>query len=114
MDTMVKITVLLCFMWLGLHADLQQTCLACHQKHQIPSGLIYKRYLLKYSTKARIEEAIFTYLKHPGQHTSIMPAPFFLKFPMKEPTTMTDKTLRENIRAYIDYFDPRKRLILEE
>jgi hypothetical protein len=114
MDTMVKIAVLLSLMWLGAHADLQQDCLLCHQKSQIPSGLIYKRYLLKYSTKSRIEEALYDYLKNPRQHNSIMPAPFFLKFPMKEPTKMDEKILRKNIRVYIDYFDPRKRLRLEE
>ncbi len=75
---------------------------------------IYKRYLLKYSTKSRIEEALYDYLKNPRQQNSIMPAPFFLKFPMKEPTKMDEKILRKNIRAYIDYFDPRKRLRLEE
>ncbi len=111
---MGKIALILLLGSLWMHADLQQVCLSCHQQHQIPSNLIYKRYLLKYSTKERIQKAIYRYLKHPTQSTSIMPAPFFLKFPMKQPVTVPDEVLRENIREFVKRFDPRQRLVLEE
>jgi len=92
---------------------LQQNCLKCHQEQQIPSDLIYKRYLMKYSTPERIEKAMFDYLKDPLQSRSIMPPQFFLKFPMKSPTLMDDKTLHREIHAYIKKFDIKKRLILD-
>ena len=93
---------------------LQQQCLHCHQQQQIPSSLIYKRYLMKYSTEKRMEDAMFAYLKNPSKIFSIMPAPFFLKFPMKEKSELDERTLRSHIQAYLKKYDIKKRLILEE
>ena len=90
------------------------TCLSCHQQQQIPSSLIYKRYLMKYSTDKRMEEAIFIYMKDPKKENSIMPAPFFLKFPMKEKIDLDDDTLRKHIKSYLELFDIKKKLMLEE
>ncbi len=94
--------------------SLDKNCLACHQKQQIPSTLIYKRYLMKYSTNTQIEEAIFHYLKNPKKENSIMPPQFFLKFPMKEKTKLDDIRLKHNIRAYLKKFDVRQYLIIEK
>jgi len=93
---------------------LETNCLACHREQKLPDNLIYRRYLLKYSSAERIEQALIDYLKHPTQPTSIMPAEFFLRFPMKPPTKQDDPSLRKNIRQYMDYFDVRKRLRLEK
>ncbi len=93
---------------------LQQNCLSCHQEHQIPSFLIYKRYLMKYSTAKRMEDAMVVYMKDPGKEHSIMPAPFFLKFPMKVKTDLNDMSLRKHIQAYLERFDIKKKLMLEE
>jgi hypothetical protein len=94
--------------------ELEKACLSCHKEQQIPSDLIYRRYLMKYSTPDRIEKAMFAYLKEPLQSRSIMPPQFFLKFPMKLPMSMDDKTLKKEIRAYIRKFDIKKRLILKK
>ena len=96
------------------HNTLEHNCLACHQTQQIPSDLIYKRYLLKYSTATRIEEAMFSYLKRPRQEHSIMPPQFFLKFPMKPSTQLDDALLRKHIHAYINQFNLKKKLIVEQ
>jgi len=93
---------------------LEKNCLQCHKEQTIPSYLIYRRYLMKYSTPERIENAMFDYLKEPLQSRSIMPPQFFLKFPMKPPLDLDDDTLRREIRAYIEKFDIRKRLRLAE
>jgi len=93
---------------------LQNNCLACHQKQQIPSSLIYKRYLMKYSTKSKMEEAIFKYLKNPKKKNSIMPPQFFLKFPMKEKMMLDDAILRRQIKAYLEKFDVRKYLKVKQ
>jgi len=92
--------------------DLQKNCLNCHQQEQIPSYMIYKRYLLKYSVKEKIEDAIYNYLKDPKRENSIMPKPFFLKFPMKEPLGLDDETLKKSVKMYVEKFDVRKRLKL--
>jgi hypothetical protein len=43
-----------------------------------------------------------------------MPREFFLRFPMKYPTELDEATLQRSIRAYMDYFDVKRRLRLEE
>jgi len=119
---MGKIIFILSFVSLCLCAEelsmqeqsAEQNCLNCHQQQQIPSSLIHKRYLMKYSTTKRIEEAIFTYLKHPDKAHSIMPSAFFSKFPMKEATTVDDSNLHKYIQNYLETFDIKKKLILEK
>ncbi len=119
---MGKIVIIFSFLSLFVYAEtlqvkdmsLQDACLSCHQEQQIPSTLIYKRYLKKYSTATHMEEAIFTYMKHPIKEHSIMPSAFFLKFPMKEAKIWEDTSLRKNIQAYLSTFDLKKKLVLEK
>jgi len=93
---------------------LEKNCLACHKKQQIPNELIYKRYLVKYSTDARMEEAIAKYLNNPTQETSIMPGPFFLKFPMREKLDLDEQLIRSSIKQFLKKFDLKQHLILEK
>ncbi len=92
--------------------DLQTACLQCHQADQIPSDLVYRRYLMRYSTPERISDAMFRYLNEPKKRDSIMPSRFFLKFPMKEKMKMDERELKEYIYRYIEEFDVKKRLVL--
>jgi len=89
---------------------LDKNCLSCHKMQKLPDNLIYRRYLLRYSSPKRIEAALVAYLQHPSQRSSIMPAEFFLRFPIKSRTNLDIDTLRENIRRYIDHYDIRKYL----
>ncbi len=91
---------------------LEQNCLHCHQLQQIPSELIYRRYLLRHSSQDRIKSLLFTYLKAPSKSSSIMPQQFFLKFPIKKPLELSDKELLKSIELYLDYFDLKKKLFL--
>ena len=92
--------------------ELQATCLACHLKEQIPDALIYRRYLMEYSTPTNMKVAIKTYLKNPQKENSIMPPPFFLKFPMKDALQLEDNTLEKNIDAFLQHYDIKKKLVL--
>ncbi len=94
--------------------DLDQNCLSCHQNHQIPDEMIYKRYLVKYSTDKRMQDAIYNYLKEPNKDHSIMPKLFFTKFPMKPKIDLKDDILKSSIMKYIEKYDIKKRLTLEE
>ena len=122
MCNMGKITVFMAFFMFFLEANenstaqisLEQNCLSCHTTQQIPNSLIYRRYLMKYSTKNRIEKAMLQYVLHPQKSQSIMPPQFFLKFPMKEARLHDEKTLRQDIRTYIEHNDVTKHLILED
>ena len=92
---------------------LQQNCLKCHGEQKIPSELIYRRYLMKFSTKERIKKSLLSYLNNPKKENSIMPQQFFLKFPQKEALDLNETVLEESISVYLDYFDVRDRLDLE-
>ncbi len=92
---------------------VQQNCLNCHMQQKIPSEFIYRRYLMKLSTKERIKEHLFSYLKNPEIANSIMPKQFFLKFPKKKALDLNDTLLEESIEAYLDYFDVKKKLRLK-
>lgn len=92
--------------------NLYTACLKCHQSEQVPSSLVYRRYLMRYSTPERIKKAMFFYLKAPEKADSIMPTQFFLKFPMKKKMQMNDMLLKKYVREYIEQFDVKKRLVL--
>lgn len=114
---MGKLTIILITLITLVSAEetlLQQNCLNCHKEQQIPSALIYKRYLMKYSTDARMAEAMFTYMKDPKRDHAIMPAPFFLKSPMKEKLGLDDAVLKQSIKAYLKKYDLKKKLVLEQ
>jgi len=110
----IVIWVLLTLGIMAQNNALEQDCLSCHKAQQIPSNLIYRRYLMKYSTDARMQKVMFRYLKNPNKASSIMPPQFFLKFPMKESLSLNDETLRRDIQSYLEQFDVKKKLILEE
>ncbi|RLA69880.1 MAG: hypothetical protein DRG09_04630 [Epsilonproteobacteria bacterium] len=94
--------------------QVQEKCLQCHNQEQIPNGLIYRRYLMKYSTKEAMKIAIMKYLKDPKQKNSIMPHPFFSKFSMKEVSDLDDENLKKNIQTFLNTFDLKKNLVLPE
>ena len=89
---------------------LKQNCLKCHTEQKIPSELVYRRYLMKFSTKERIKKSLLSYLKNPKKENSIMPQQFFLKFPPKEALDLNETVLEKSVEAYLDYFDVKKRL----
>ena len=120
---MGKIIYLFTLLYMALQAQeismnerqqVQKECLQCHIEQQIPSELIYRRYLMTYSTTEDMQKAIFTYMKNPNSEHSIMPPQFFLKFPTKEATTLNDNRLRQYIQMYLSIFDLKKKLVLEE
>ncbi len=109
-------------LYVGLYAEefssakqqLQSQCLQCHTQDQIPNELIYRRYLMKYSTQEAMKKAILKYLKDPQKENSIMPPPFFSKFPMKEALELDDENLEKSIRAFLDAFDLKNKLVLPQ
>jgi len=109
-----KMILIMILTGMVLNADaLDRECLSCHQKQQIPTALIYKRYLMKYSTNQRMHDAMYRYLRHPNKAYSIMPSQFFFKFPMKKSLQLSDEKLDELVSAFIQRYDIRKKLRLE-
>ncbi|PHS41042.1 MAG: hypothetical protein COB07_03355 [Sulfurovum sp.] len=99
---------------LSAKQQLQNNCLNCHTEDQIPNDLIFRRYLMKYSTEEAMSKAILKYLKDPQQKNSIMPHPFFSKFPMKEALNLNDATLKKNIHTFLETFAVKKKLVLPQ
>ncbi len=91
---------------------LQRDCFDCHQAQKVSSEFIYRRYLMKYSSKDTIRERLFLYLKAPSQHNSVMPPQFFGKYVVKEPTQLNDKILKERINDYIRFYDVSQKLFI--
>ena len=92
--------------------QFHETCLNCHIQNQIPNELIYRRYLMKYSTHEAMTVAIAKYLRSPKDKDSIMPSQFFLKFPRKEAILSEDANLAKNIGLFLEMFDVKKKLVL--
>jgi hypothetical protein len=112
---MGKITFLLLLLSFTMPANepsalLQNNCLSCHREQKIPSELIYRRYLMQYSTNERIEKRVIPFLKNPNKKESIMPKQFFLKFPEKKALDLNTTELEKSVQAYLDYFDIKKKL----
>jgi len=89
---------------------LTNSCLNCHTKQKIPSELIYRRYLMRYSTDKKMQKRILAYLKKPTPSNSIMPKQFFLKFPMKKRLDINGSILERDIKGYLDYFNIKNKL----
>ena len=85
--------------------ELNRNCLACHEVQRVPSEMIYRRYLLRYSSKRVIRQKMVDYLLSPSVDRSIMPKPFFGKFPIKKASTLRKKRLEALVKAYIEHFD---------
>jgi hypothetical protein len=92
--------------------ELERECFQCHEVQKIPSEAIYRRYLLKYSSKKTIAEKMLIYLKTPSVEGSIMPPQFFRKYPIKEMLHLKEEILRKRIDEYIRYFDIDKKLFV--
>jgi hypothetical protein len=88
-------------------SDLEMRCLGCHKEQKIPSELVYRRYLLKYSDRKIIKDRILNYLKNPKKENSIMPKQFFLKFPMKRRLDLNSSHL---VDEYMKFFNIKNRL----
>lgn len=93
---------------------LYQNCISCHVQQQIPSELIYRRYLQQYGTRQDMLKAIIVYLKKPQMDHSIMPQQFFMRFPPKVPTDLNDTELTISVEAYLQFYDIGKRLVLPD
>jgi hypothetical protein len=113
---MVKKALLLIILTNSIFSNelLNKNCLNCHQSEQLPTELIYKRYLMKYSTNDRIFNALYKYLKKPNINDSIMPKAFFFKYPIKNRLKLKDDELKTTIKEFLKEFDIKKRLKLEQ
>jgi len=107
---MVKIGLILTLITTLNANNLYNACLKCHRDNRLPNKMIYKKYLMKYSTKENMKRAMFNYLKNPDPKNSIMPMPFFDKFNIQKKLDMSDEELLKYIEEFIEKFDIQKNI----
>ena len=74
--------------------------------------MIYRRYLMKYSSKDIIKQRIFEYLKAPAKDISIMPPQFFSRFPLKDTSNLSGTALRKLANEFVEYYDIGKKIVI--
>ncbi len=100
---MVKIWILL-IVYIGAYANVFETnCSKCHTQYEYK--LFMSKYTLKYSSKNKIKQAIFDFLKAPTSHQSIMPYEFIKHSGFKNKTILDDKNLHKAIDIYYDKYN---------
>ncbi|WP_457603101.1 hypothetical protein [Nitratifractor sp.] len=86
---MGRIVTLLILALSGFAAEptlLPGRCAACHTKNAPPLSLIYRRYLMLYSSKERIQKRMIDFLLAPSKAKSAMPEGMKNRFnPQKHP-----------------------------
>lgn len=78
----------------------EKNCVACHKKLPVTIDKYFYRYLLKYSSKQDVQDAMLKYILNPSKDKTVMPEAFILRFGIKKPTTLSNKQLEEAIEIY--------------
>ena len=111
---MVKTILLLLSFTIFTNASVfKEKCMSCHNEQSIPFEMIYKRYLIKYSSKSEIKKAIFIMCKNPSIEKSIVPRGFLRRFGVKKPCKISDSDLSIAIDDFINYYDILKKIKLK-
>jgi hypothetical protein len=111
---MVKAILLIFFMLFSLNGSesFKNVCLKCHIEKNVPNDIIYKRYLLRYSSKIKMREAMISFLKKPTVEKTIMPIRFVAIFGLKDAMILSDEELTKYIDELIENYDVKKKLTL--
>ncbi len=112
---MVKIILSLSIVLGLLNAtqNFEDTCIKCHEIQDIPTEILYRRYLLKYSSKAKIKSAMIKYLKNPSLEKTIMPPRYISKFGLKKALKLSDTQLNSHVDELIGRYSIKKRLYID-
>ncbi len=83
----VVLIFLLGFRCIAAEGDAMKTCAGCHETTAPPFSLVYRRYLMLYSSKAHIEKRMVDFLTAPSKKRSSMPEGMKIRFnPQKHPS----------------------------
>lgn len=100
---MVKKILLIAIILGSVNASesFEDACIKCHKAKDIPNEILYKRYLLKYSSKENIKSAMTKYLKNPSLKETIMPQRYISKFGLKKASKLSDEELSKHIDTFM-------------
>jgi len=106
---MVKILIIIINLAIFLQAsNFTDKCLKCHEQQNIPFEMIYKRYLIKYSSNIAIKEAMIKMCQNPSIENSELPRGFLRRFGVKDVCSLEEKELYKAIDELIEYYDIKK------
>ncbi len=108
---MVKKLLLLSILFTALHANnFDQKCVACHAKLPISFDKFYMKYLIMFSSKKYIKEAMFSYLKDPMLNLTVLSKEEIQKMGLMPKLDISDEELKSLIDEYIKRYDVKKKL----
>ena len=88
-------------------------CAVCHEKSAPPLSLIYRRYLMLYSSKERIQKRMIDFLSAPSKAKSAMPEGMKNRFnPQKHPVFIP-RVARKAVDKLIEQENLVSRIIFE-
>ena len=89
-------------------------CTACHTKNGPPLSLIYRRYLMLYSSKERIQKRMIDFLHAPSKAKSAMPEGMKNRFnPQKHPA-FSPQIAKKAVEILIEKEDLIQRVIVRK
>ncbi len=92
--------------------NFEEACIKCHKAKDIPSEILYRRYLIKYSSKEKIKSAMTKYLKNPSLKKTIMPQRYISKFGLKKASKLSDTQLSRHIDTLIEKYKIKNKMHL--
>ncbi len=109
---MVKIIFMPLLFTIGSFANnFESDCLKCHKQSAIPMDMIYKRYLLEFSSHEDMKRAMVNFLKNPTKQKSMLPKGLLMGMSIKEKSNLSDKQLEDRIDEYLKIYDIKKRIV---
>jgi len=91
--------------------NFENDCLKCHKQSGLPMDMIYKRYLMEYSSHEDMKRAMVDFLKNPTKQKSMLPKGLLMGMGVKEKSTLSDKELGARVDEYLKIYDIKKRII---
>ncbi len=109
-----KSVLLLCLTLLvafGREEAPDRRCLTCHDVSAPPLSLLYRRYLMLYSSKDRIEERMVSFLTAPSKEKSSMPEGMKNRFNPQNHPIFEKEEARRAVKRVIEKEDLIKKII---
>jgi hypothetical protein len=78
----------------------EKNCVQCHKTLPVSIDKYFYRYLLKYSSKRNVMQAMKQYLKSPTKESTIMPEAFINRFGIKKHTSLSQEELNKALEIY--------------
>ncbi len=105
-------------LFLGFHSiaagqsAIPQRCTVCHEKSAPPLSLVYRRYLMLYSSKARIEKKMVDFLTAPSKEKSAMPEGMKNRFNPQNHPAFATSVAKEAVDKLIEKEDLIPRIVV--